>query len=158
MRRCSNWDFRPLDQLRLKVPKPTRLPRHRVLDTGASCKGRSKKKGNKTKFEPLYYLDPTGETTVLASPTALFFPMLSAFRAYLKKEGNRYAWLDGKSPLQWPEDEFFQVCQRLAVKIGRAAYGKSSLHDVGRDEGVWNTCYETLNGELLANGRKKKHA
>jgi hypothetical protein len=30
------------------------------------------------------------------------------------------------------------------------------LHDVGRDEQVWNTCYETLHAELLANGRKKK--
>lgn len=153
-------DFLALyDHLRLKVPEAYEAAnaKPRYWTKVLAGKGRNKRKVNNKESEPLFYLDPTGNTKVVASPSALFFPMLSAFRACLKKEGNRYAWLDGNSPLQWPSDEFFQVCQRLAAKVGRAAYQKSSLHDVGRDEGVWNTCYETLNGELLANGRKNKH-
>ena len=60
------------------------------------------------KVEPLYYLDPSGQTKVVTAPASLFFPMFSAFRAHLKKDGDRYAWIDGKSPLSWPKNEFFQ--------------------------------------------------
>jgi hypothetical protein len=106
--------------------------------------------------EPLYYLDPSGETKVMKSPNALFFPMFSAFRANLKEANGKYRWSDAKSPTDWPKEEFRMACQRLALKVAKAAHTKDSLHAVGRDHQVWATCYETLNGFLFENGRKKK--
>jgi hypothetical protein len=106
--------------------------------------------------EPLYYLDPSGETKVMKSPNALFFPMFSAFRSHLKEVNGEYQWSDGKSPTAWPAEEFHTACQRLALKVASAARTKDSLHAVGRDHQVWATCYETLNSFLFENGRKKK--
>jgi hypothetical protein len=106
--------------------------------------------------EPLYYLDPSGQTTVMKSPTALFFPMFSAFRADLKEVSGKYQWCDGKSPTEWSAEEFHSACQRLALKVAKAAGTKDSLHAVGRDHQVWATCYETLNSFLFENGRKRK--
>jgi hypothetical protein len=107
-------------------------------------------------YEPLYYLDPSGETKAMKSPSALFFPIFSAFRAGLKEVGGKYRWCDGKSPTEWPAEEFHAACQRLALKVAKAARNKDSLHAVGRDHEVWATCYETLNSFLFENGRKKK--
>lgn len=150
-------DFLELyDRLRLEIPRAydsvkTNTPRKwsKVLA------GKGNKKVSSREAEELLYVDPSGETKVGLSPTSLFFPIFSAFRAYLRKEDNQYVWMD-ESPINWPKDEFFGVCQRLAAKVGKAAWSKSSLHDVGRDEQVWSTCYETLHAELLANSRKKK--
>ncbi len=148
-------DFLDLfDQLRQTVPAAYDAAKNRPRYWTKVLAGKGKV--NRKQVEPLFYVDPSGQTKVVTAPASLFFPIFSAFRAHLKKDGSRYAWTDGKSPLQWPKEEFFQVCQRLAIKIAKAARQKSSLHDVARDEQVWDTCYETLNAELLANGRKKR--
>lgn len=119
--------------------------------------GKGRNKVNNKETDPLYYIDPTGATKTIPSPTSLFFPMFSAFRALLRHGNNgQYEWLDGIAPSAWPREEFFSVCQRLAIKVAKAATVKSSLHDVGRDQQVWDTCYETLNADLIANGRKRR--
>jgi hypothetical protein len=105
--------------------------------------------------EPLYYLDTSGDTKVMRAPNAVFFPMLSAFRAYIRDVDGKYEWWDGKSPTDWPIGEFEEACQRLALKMAKAIKGKDQLTQVGRDHDVWATCYETLNAYLFEIGRKK---
>ena len=106
--------------------------------------------------EPLYYLDPTGEKKVTRAPNAVFFPMFSAFRAYLREgSGGKYEWWDGESPVDWSDNEFREACQKLALKMAKAIREKDKLNAVGRDQQVWATCYETLNGYLFEIGRKK---
>ncbi len=106
--------------------------------------------------EPLYYLDPSGETKALRAPNAVFFPMFSAFRAYLRDVDGKYQWWDGTSPTDWPDEEFEGACQRLALKMAKAVKGKTDkLTQVGRDEQVWAACYETLNSYLREVERKK---
>lgn len=110
---------------------------------------------DKREVEPLYYLDPSGDTKVMRAPNAVFFPMFSAFRAYLRDAGGKYEWCDGKSPTEWPQPQFEEACQRLALKMAKAIRGKDQLTQVGRDHDVWATCYETLNAYLFEIGRKK---
>jgi hypothetical protein len=105
--------------------------------------------------EQLFYLDPSGDTKVMRAPNAVFFPMFSAFRAYLRDVNGKYEWWDGKSPADWPNKEFEEACQRLALKMAKAIKGKDQLTQVGRDHDVWATCYETLNAYLFEIGRKK---
>lgn len=105
--------------------------------------------------EPLYYLDPSGQTKVMRSPNAVFFPMFSAFRACLREVNGKYQWWDGKSPADWTPSEFEQACQRLALKMAKTIGRKDQLTAVGRDHEVWATCYETLNGYMFEIGRKK---
>lgn len=112
---------------------------------------------DKRQVEPLYYLDPTGQTMVFRSPNALFFPMFSAFRAHLKDVGGRYQWQNGKSPCEWDDADFHEACKRLALKIAKAVKNKEHVHNaVGRDPEVWATCYETLNSFLFEYGMKSR--
>jgi hypothetical protein len=104
--------------------------------------------------EPLYYLDPSGGKKVMRAPNAVFFPMFSAFRAYLRDVNGRYEW-DGQSPMDWSEKEFEGACQHLALKMAKAIKEKDQLTQVGRDPRVWDTCYETLRAYLYEIGRKK---
>jgi hypothetical protein len=93
--------------------------------------------------EPLYFLDPTGKTKVMRAPNAAFYPIFSVFRAHLREVDGRYE--DKKAPTIWPAAQFEEACQRLAMKIGKAVKDKDHLDAVERDQGVWATCFETLN-------------
>jgi hypothetical protein len=106
--------------------------------------------------ESLYYLDPTGERKTFRSPTALFYPIMCAFRACLDATGNKYEWLGKKKPTAWDQSVFREVCLSLAVTIASLAKHKDSLHAVGRDEAVWAACYKTLNSSLFEFGIKSR--
>lgn len=118
------------------------------------------KKGrvDKAKREPLYYLDPAGERKTYKAPTALFYPMICAFRAALVVKGDHYEWHGKKKPTAWPDNQFQDACLGLGVTIASLARKKDSLHAVGRDEGVWTACYEKLNSILLEHGIKNRRA
>lgn len=91
----------------------------------------------------------------LRAPNAVFFPVFSAFRAYLREVDGKYEWWDGESPTDWSNKDFEEACQRLALKMAKAIRDKDKLNAVGRDPQVWATCYETLNSYLFETGRKK---
>lgn len=146
--------FALYDKLRQTVPAAYDAANSRPRRWNKVLAGRGQPVDNR-EVEPLYYLDPSGETKVLRSPNAVFFPMFSAFRAYLHDVGGRYRWSDGKSPTEWPAEEFAEACQRLALKMAKAIKVKDQLTQVGRDHDVWATCYETLNAYLFEIGRKK---
>jgi hypothetical protein len=117
-----------------------------------------KQRVDNTKREPLYYLDSSGERKTFRAPTALFYPIMCAFRACLKVNGKGYEWYGGKKPSAWSDANFREVCLRLGVKIASLAKGKDSLHAVGRDEAVWAACYETLNSFLFEYGVKSRRS
>ena len=103
----------------------------------------------KAEIESLYYLDPTGDRKAFRSPHALFYPIICAFRAALRVNGDKYEWWGGTKPTAWPAADFTEACLRLAVNIASLAKKKDSLHAVGTDEAVWTACYETLNSFLF---------
>jgi len=104
--------------------------------------------------EELYYFDPSGETLAPKAPSALFYPMLGAFRAALQNKEGRYEWIDGESPSSWPEDEFDDLVAKLAVKIAKAVKDKEvDFHAVGRDNSVWGNCNMLVKNHLLETGR-----
>ena len=115
-----------------------------------------KQRVDKVRREPLYYLDPTGERKTFRAPTALFYPMMCAFRACLKLNRNGYEWFGRKKPTAWPASDFREACLRLAVSIAAIAKKKDSLHAVGRDEAVWVACYNALNSFLFEYGIKSR--
>ncbi len=125
--------------------------------SGVLSPPKSRKKGqrvDKSKREILYYLDPTGKRKTFRAPTALFFPIMCAFRACLKVNGKGYEWIGGKKPTAWKESNFQEACLRLAITIASLAKPKDSLHAVGRDEAVWTACYNALNSFLFEYGIK----
>jgi hypothetical protein len=149
-------DFlRLYDMLRQTVPDMYDAAQSRPRHWSKVIAGKGGRVDNR-RIEPLYYVDPSGDTKVVNSPNALFFPMFSAFRAHLKESNGQYKWADGVSPTEWPKRQFEEACQKLALKVAKAARGKDSLHAVGRDEQVWDSCYESLNSLLGDHGRKKK--
>lgn len=134
------------DRIRLRVPEAYNAKGKRWGRVIKEPVGRGIK-------EELYYRDPTGETTAPKAPAALFFPMLSAFRAALRIDGEKYAWLDD-APLNWNDDEFDEVVARLAVKIAKAVRSRGDdFHVVGRDNEVWGNCYSVVKEHLLETGR-----
>jgi hypothetical protein len=108
--------------------------------------------------EPLYYLDPSGERKTYRAPTALFYPLICAFRSCLKVNSRGYEWHGGKKPTAWADAQFREACLRLGVKIASLAKTKDSLHAVGRDEAVWSACYDTLNTFLFEYGIKSRRS
>ena len=122
---------------------------------------KTRKKGqrvDKSKREILYYLDPSGERKTFRAPTALFFPLMCAFRSCLKVNGKGYEWVGGKKPTAWKDSVFQDACLRLAVTIASLAKPKDSLHAVGRDEAVWTACYSALNSFLFEYGIKPRRS
>jgi AIPR protein len=119
---------------------------------------KKKQRVDKVKREPLYFLDPTGERKTFRSPTAIFYPIICAFRACLRVKGDRYEWFGGKKPTDWKEPDFHEACVNLAVTIAALAKDKDSLHAVGRDEGVWVACYKTMDSFLYKYGIKSRNS
>jgi hypothetical protein len=111
-----------------------------------------------SKNEVLYYVDPTGKRKTFRAPISLFFPMVCAFRACLKLNGDKYEWVGGKPPTEWKDSTFRAACLELAVMIAAVAKDKDSLHAVGRDQAVWTTCYKTIDSFLYEYGIKSKRA
>jgi hypothetical protein len=122
---------------------------------------KTRKKGqrvDKSKREILYYLDPSGQRKTFRAPTALFFPIMCAFRSCLKVNGKGYEWFGGKKPTAWKDSLFKEACLRLAVAIASLAKQKDSLHAVGRDEAVWIACYNALSSFLFEYGIKPQRS
>jgi hypothetical protein len=112
-------------------------------------------KVNNRQTDPLYWLDPTGQTKVERAPNAVFFPMLSAFRAALSKVDGKYRWSGGTAPTKWEDDIRMEAFQKLATKMAVSIRPAKALTDVGRDPQTWSACYEMLNAFLLDNGIKQ---
>lgn len=104
--------------------------------------------------DALYWLDHTGKTKVLRAPNAVFFPMLSAFRAALVNENGNYTWVGGKAPTRWAESIRMEAFQKLATKMRPSIKNAKALTNVGRDPQTWSACYETLHAFLLETGIK----
>jgi hypothetical protein len=143
------------DRLRLVVPEAYNSANARPKYWTKVLAGPGQPVDNRL-VEPLYYIDPTGETKAPKSPNGLFFPMFSAFRAALRENKGNYDWCDGKGPSRWPEADFQEACRRLSLKVAKAAKEKDSAHIVGRDPQVWATCYETLNSFLFEYNLKRR--
>jgi len=146
--------FTLYDKLRETVPSAYDAAKSRPRRWSKVLAGPGQPVDNR-EVEPLYYLDPSGNMKVMRAPNAVFFPMFSAFRAYLRDVEGKYHWWDGAGPTDWSDSEFEGACQRLALKMAKAISKKEQLTEVGRDHDVWATCYETLNAYLFEIGRKK---
>lgn len=83
-------------------------------------------------------------------PVAYIYPLLAAFRACVKCEGNKYQWAIDPIKL-WDE-----IKENLVSRLAEQARAYRNPDKLGKDSVVWGRCYDTALLEILKKKAESK--